>query len=129
MADTNESTKAKLKAVTSPIIPSRQTSLVSDSTSDGQKSVTSPSVKFQKEAEKMRDTLAIALDLLDQWSCRMPNGEMPKPHISSRYGVLMIALPMGGHVIENTVTSDGKHDFMVDGTAVMSVTSESEPHA
>jgi hypothetical protein len=51
----------------------------------------------------------------------MPNDEMPKPHIA--FGVLMIALPIGRHVIENiTVTSaDGRpiHDFDVDGIPVM----------
>lgn len=67
----------------------------------------------------MRDALAIAKDLLNQWTCRMPNGEMPKPYISTRFGVLVIALPTGGHVIENIVTSEGKHDFDVDGIPVM----------
>lgn len=68
----------------------------------------------------MRDALAIAKDLLNQWICRMPNGEMPKPYISTRFGVLVLALPLGGHVIENIVTSEGKHDFDVDGVPVMS---------
>jgi len=114
MADTNESTKEKSQAVTSPTKASRQKSPVPANMKDGQKSVTSPA-KFQEEAEKMRDTLAVAKDLLNQWVCRMPNGQMPKPYISTRFGVLVIALPTGGHVIDNIVTSDGKHDFDVDG--------------
>lgn len=119
MADTNEFTKAKSKVVTSPITASRQTSPVQVSTKDGQISVTSP-VKFKEEAEKLRDSLAIAKDLLNQWSCRMANGEMPKPYISTKFGILVIALPLGGHVIENLVTSEGKHDFGVDGIPVIS---------
>ena len=101
-------------AVTSPIEASRQNSPALVNTKDGQKPVTSL-VKFQEEAEKMRDALAIAKDLLNQWSCRMPSGGMPKPYISTRFGVLVIALPLGGHVIDNVVTSEGKHDFSVDG--------------
>lgn len=131
MEDTNVFTEEKSKAVTSPISVTSAKSRVQHSTKDGQKSVTSASVKFQKEAEQIKDALSIAKDLLDKWPCRMPNGEMPEPHISSRFGVLMIALPMSGHVIVNTVTSDGKHDFIVDGepiipdvTADVTVTSE-----
>lgn len=125
MEDTKESTKEKSLTVTSPIKASRQTSRVPANMKDGQKAVTSPA-KFQEEAEKMRDALAIAKDLLNQWACRMPNGEMPKPYISTKFGVLVIALPTGGHVIDNIVTSDGKHDFDVDGVPVMSVTSDTE---
>lgn len=123
MEDTNEHIKAKSKAVTSPTKASRQSFHVQTSMSDGQKSVTSPA-KFQQEAEKMRDSLAMAKDLLNTWACRMPNGRMPKPLISSKHGVLLIALPLGGHVIENIVTSEGKHDFSVDGVTVIPVTSE-----
>lgn len=119
MDDAKESTKEKSQAVTSPTNASRQSSPVQANMKDGQNPVTSP-VKFQEEAEKLRDALAIAKDLLNQWVCRMPNGEMPKPYISTRYGVLVIALPTGGHVIDNIVTSDGKHDFDVDGIPVMS---------
>lgn len=118
MEGTKESTKARSKAVTSPTKASRQPSHAPANMKDGQTSVTSHA-KFKEEAEKMRDALAIAKDLLNQWACRMPNGEMPKPYISTRFGVLVIALPMGGHVIENIVTSEGKHDFDVDGVPVM----------
>lgn len=123
MEGTNGSTKAKSQAVTSPTKASRQPSHAQTSTRDGQKSVTSPA-KFQEEAEKMRDSLAIAKDLLNTWVCRMPNGQMPKPLISSKHGVLLIALPVGGHIVENVVTSDGRHDFSVDGVTVIPVTSE-----
>lgn len=74
----------------------------------------------------MKDALAIAKDLMNMWPCPMPNGQMPKPFISNKYGVLTIALPLAGHVIENLVTSDGKHDFGVDGEPIIPVTSVSE---
>jgi hypothetical protein len=118
MEDTKEFTKEKLKAVTSDIKASRQTSPASVNMNAGQTSVTSDA-KFQAEAEKLRDALAIAKDLLNQWACRLPNGAMPKPYISTKFGMLVIALPLGGHVIDNIVTSDGKHDFAVDGISVI----------
>lgn len=127
MADTSVFTEEKSRAVTSPTSVTSAKSPVRRSTKDGQRSVTSANA----ESEKIKDALAIAKDLLDKWPCRMPNGEMPLPHISSKFGVLMIALPMNGHVIENTVTSDGKHDFMVDGDPIIpdvtsDVTAEAE---
>lgn len=118
MAGTNGSTKAKLKAVTSPIKASRQLSPVNHNTSDGQESVTSVS------AELVADALAKVLDLMDTWPCKIDGKTMPKPFIAA--GHVFIALPSGGHVIENTVTSNGKHMFSVNGTPVIPVTSESE---
>lgn len=75
----------------------------------------------------MRDALAIAKDLLDKWPCRLPDGTMPKPHISIKFGVLSIGLPLAGHVIENAVTSEGKHDFRVDGELIVPVTPTETP--
>jgi hypothetical protein len=125
MEDTNVFTEEKSKVVTSPIKASRQSSLAPHSTKDGQKSVTSASAKFQKETEQIKDALAIAKDLLNQWPCRMSNGEMPQPLISTS-GVVVIALPMAGHVIVNTVTSDGKHDFIVDGSPIVPDVTETD---
>lgn len=122
MDDTNVSTEEKSNPVTSPTKVTSQKSPVQPNTSDGQKSVTSVSAKFQKETEQIKDALAIAKDLLNKWPCRMKNGEMPLPLISNEFGVLTIALPMSGHVIENIVTSTGDkklHDFKVDGEPVI----------
>jgi hypothetical protein len=38
----------------------------------------------------------------------------------------VIALPMAGHVIVNTVTSDGKHDFIVDGQPIIPDVTETD---
>jgi hypothetical protein len=121
MEDTSVFTEEKSKVVTSPISVTSVKSPAQHSTKDGQKSVTSASAKFQKETEQIKDALSIAKDLLNQWPCRMPDGKMPQPLISSSYGVLTIALPMNGHVIGNAVTSDGAHDFTVDGEPVIPV--------
>jgi hypothetical protein len=125
MEDTSVLTEAKSKAVTSPIKASRQSSHAPHSTKDGQKSVTSASAKFQKETEQIKDALSTAKDLLNQWPCRMPDGKMPQPLISSS-GVVVIALPMAGHVIVNTVTSDGKHDFIVDSEPIIPDVTETD---
>jgi hypothetical protein len=125
MEDTSVFTEAKSKVVTSPTKASRQSSHALHSTKDGQKSVTSASAKFQKETEQIKDALSVAKDLLNQWPCRMPDGKMPQPLISNS-GVIVIALPMAGHVIVNTVTSDGKHDFIVDGQPIIPDVTETD---
>lgn len=123
MADIKGYTRGKSKAVTSHTRASRQKYLAQVATTDGLQSVTSPA-KFAAESEKMRDALAMAKDLMNMWPCRTRNGGMPKPLISTNHGVLVIALPLGGHVIENVVTSDGKHDFSVDDVTVIPISVE-----
>ena len=126
MADTSVFIEEKSKVVTSPTSVTSAKSPAQRSTKDGQKSVTSASAKFQKETEQIKDALSVAKDLLNQWPCRMPDGKMPQPLISTNYGVITIALPMAGHVIVNTVTSDGKHDFIVDGQPIVPDVTEAD---
>jgi hypothetical protein len=121
MADTNGYTKAKLKVVTSPIKPSRQNLNASRSTKDGVKPPTAVKDVTQ-EAEKMRDLLARMKDVTHNWPSRLPSGKMPLPLISNNH--IIFAFPLGGHVIKNTVTSDGSQNFEVDGVSVIPVTSE-----
>lgn len=111
MAGTNESTEAKSKAVTSRTTASRQLSNVSQNTSDGVKLPTEA-----RDAEKMREMLARIIDVTHNWPCKSESGKMPKPFISR--GHVVIAFPLGGHVLQNTVTSDGKQNFDVDGVPV-----------
>jgi hypothetical protein len=126
MEDTSVFTEARSKTVTSPTSVTSVKSPAQRSTKDGQKSVTSASAKFQEEAELIKDALSVAKDLLHKWSSLMPDGRMPQPLISSKYGVLTIALPVVGHVIENAVTSDGKHDFRVDGQPLIPDVTETD---
>jgi hypothetical protein len=120
-------TKGKSKAVTSPITASRHPLNAPKHTPDGAKRLTGAkdvTASRQKETEKMLDVLAVVKDVMNNWPIRMPNGGMPKPYISNKFGVLTIAFPTGDHVIENSVTSEGKHSFTVDGVPVIPVTSE-----
>ncbi len=48
----------------------------------------------------------------------------PAPLIAN--GHIIIALPDGGHVIKNAITSEGGQNFMVDGMLVIPVTSEAK---
>lgn len=121
MEDTKGSTKAKSKVVTSPTKASRQALNASQSTADGAKP---PTDEREKEAEKIRDLLARVIDIYHNYPCRMKDGGMPKPHISTEFGFLFLAFPLGGHVIENAVTSEGAQNFLVDGGYVIPVTSE-----
>lgn len=116
MADTKESTKARLKAVTSRAKASRQSYLAELSISDG---VILPT---DAKVEKTIEMLARLLDVTHNWQYRMPNGGMPLPLTKDDF--IIIAFPTGGHVIKNTVTSDGKQNFTVDGVSVIPVTSE-----
>lgn len=126
MADTNESTKVKSKAVTSHITASRQNSNPSLNTPDGAslpteaKAVTSK----EQEAEKIRDQLARLLDVIHNWPCKETDGKMVEPLIYNNY--IYFAFAVNGHVIKNSVTSDNKQDFIVDGITVIPVTSEAE---
>jgi hypothetical protein len=115
MADTKESTKARSKAVTSPIITSRQGLNVPQNTPDGAKLPTAA------RAEKLRDLLARLKDVTHSWSLAL-DVTIPEPYISTNY--IFFALPLNGHVIQNAVTSDGKQNFAVDGELVIPVTSE-----
>lgn len=124
MEDTNVSTKEKSATVTSPTKASLQSSPALPSTNDGQKSVTSASAEFQKETEKILDALGMIKDATNCWPCKMNDGKMPIPLISSEYGILVVSFPLGGHVIKTVVTSDGKLDYEVDGHRIIPVTSE-----
>lgn len=92
-------------------------------TSDGNEPVMSP-VEFQAERERMLDALAILKDAMNAYPCRMPNGKTPAPQLFTKYGVLLVAFPIGGHVIETVVMPDGKTDFKVDDVTIIPVMAE-----
>jgi hypothetical protein len=117
MADISVSTKAKSAAVTSTTKASRQNSNVPLSTNDGNKL---PTVE-KEQAEKISELLARLKDVTHTWPCRLTSGKMPAPLIHKGY--IVFAFPLGGHVIKNAVTSDGKQNFIVDGIPVIPVTS------
>ena len=115
MDDTNVFTKAKSKAVTSPIKRSRQGLTPPQNTPAGVK------LPMEERAETIRDLLARLKDVTHSWSLAL-DVTMPLPYISTNY--VFLAFPTGGHVIENSVTSDGKQNFTVDNVSVIPVTSE-----
>ena len=119
MADTKEFTKAKLKAVTSATTASRHPSIAPQNTADGAKLPT-----HERDAQKIADLLARLIDVTHNWPCKTANGKMPAPLIAN--GHIIIALPDGGHVIKNAITSEGGQNFMVDGMLVIPVTSEAK---
>lgn len=127
MADTRESTAGRSKTVTSPINPSRQSLNAKKHTGDGAKQTTDVKDvdRRKKIQEKLADQLAIILDVMNEWPCRTPDGNIPEPYISIEHGMMYLALPIGGHVIKNvTVTSaDGKsrHNFSVNDSLVVPV--------
>lgn len=127
MADTRESTAERSKMVTSPTNPSRQSSNAKSLTGDGAKQTTDAkdAERKQKIQAKLADQLAIILDVMNEWPCRMSDGNLPEPYISIEHGMLYLAMPIGGHVIRNvTVTStDGKsrHNFSVNDLLVVPV--------
>lgn len=121
MEDTKEFTKEKLKPVTSRTTASRQTLSAKQSTADGAKPPTVAKY-VTKEAEKMRDLLARMKDVTHNWPSRQAGGTLPAPFITPEF--IFFAFPLGGHVIQNAVTSDGKQNFLVDGVLVIPVTSE-----
>lgn len=116
MADTKEFTKAKSKGITSATTVSRQTSNPLVNTKDGAIPPT-PEKDVTAEAEKIADLLARVQDVMNSWS-KATGIEMPKPLISTYH--VLIALPKKHHVIGNSVTSDGKHRFTVNGKAITS---------
>lgn len=91
-------------------------------TNGGQKSVTRTSAEFQSETQSMLDALAMLKDVTNTWPITLDDGKQAEPFVSPK-GFLVIALPVGGHVIENVVTSDDKHDYSVDGERIIPVTS------
>lgn len=115
MDDTNVSTKAKSKAVTSPTKASRPNSNAPQNTRAGNKPPTG-------ESEKIIELLARMKDVTHNWPCRLKSGKMPAPLITPDY--MVFAFPVGRHVIKNAVTSDGKQNFSVDGALVIPVTSD-----
>jgi len=119
MADTKEFTKAKLKVVTSATTASRHPSIAMQNTADGAKPPT-----HERDAQKIADLLARLIDVTHNWPCKTANGKMPAPLIAN--GHIIIALPDGGHVIKNAITSEGGQNFMVDGMLVIPVTSEAK---
>lgn len=121
MEDTNESTKAKLKPVTSPIKRSRQTLNVKQNTSDGAERLTAQKAVT---SEKILELLGRMKDVMHTWPIKQEDGKMPLPFISNRF--IIFALPIDGHVIKNAVTSDGKQNFEVDGVLLIPVTSEAK---
>lgn len=112
-----------MKIVTSPIKENIVQSHAQQPTNDGKKFVTSDAV-FRKETEQIKDALAMLKDVTNLYPCKMQGGKMPEPLISTDYGCLVILFPLGGHVIRNVVTSDGKADFEVDGERIIPVTSK-----
>lgn len=116
MADTRESTGAKLKGVTSPTAASRQPSTVKMNTSDG--------VKLpMDERDEIITVLARLLDVMNSWPCKI-DGKLPRPFVTS--GHVMFALPKSDHVIKNTITSEGGMNFSVDDVMVIPVTSDAD---
>ncbi len=110
MEDTKESTKVKSKVVTSRTAASRHPSDAPQNTPAGSQPLTD-------EAEELRNLLARILDVMNSWPCREANGQMVKPLISTSH--ILFALPVGRHVIKNTVTSSGKQNFAVDDVTVI----------
>lgn len=125
MDDTSVSTKEKSRAVTSPTKASRQTSNQPPNTPDSAKPLTEEkaemSEKVAREAEKLRDLLSRLLDINNSWSKTL-DVTMPEAFISTNF--VFFAFPTGGHVIKETVTPEGKQNFMVDDVTVIPVTSE-----
>ncbi len=109
MADTKGSITEKSKGVTSPTTASRQASNARQNIQIGAKPPT-------PERDEVITTLARLLDVMDSWPCKV-DGKMPKPLITT--GHVMVALPLGGHVIRNSVTSEGKMNFVVDDVTVI----------
>lgn len=108
----------------SPTKTFKKKSPVQTALKDGQTPVMSTSAEFQKEREAMKDALAQAKDVMSLWPIKMIGGKPALPLISIEYGVMMIPLPMGGHVIERIIMSDGKTDYSVDNEPIIPVTSE-----
>jgi len=90
---------------------------------DGKTSVMSPA-KFAEQREKMLDALAMLKDAMNLYPCKLPNGMTPAPKLFTEFGVLCVAFPLGGHVIEMIVMADGKLDFKVDDVTIIPVMSE-----
>lgn len=101
----------------------KENSLANPVMSDGKNRVMSP-VEFLKEREEILDSLAILKDAMNSYPCKMPNGKTPAPQLFTKYGVFLVAFPLGGHVIETVVMADGKVDFKVDDVTIIPVMAE-----
>jgi hypothetical protein len=117
MDDTKGSIKGKLNPVTSPTKASRQPLSQAENTPDGVKLPT------DEKAEIIRDLLSRLLDVTNSWKTKL-DVTIPAPFISSEY--IFFAFPLVGHVTENSVTSSGGQNFIVDKLPVIPVTSEDE---
>lgn len=115
MDDINESTEARLKMVTSSTKATLVPSLPSQSTKGSAKPSTGE--KAEKETEEMLYQASRLLDLIRSWSLIHGETTAPVPLIYNDH--IIIALPLGGHVMENSLTSDGKQNFTVDGKPVL----------
>lgn len=120
MEDIKEFTKGKSKGITSTTTVSRQTLNPSQNIPAGAKLPT-PEKDVTAEAEKIADLLARIQDVMNSWQ-KATKLEIPKPLISTNH--VIVALPLNGQVIDNSVTSEGKHRFTVNGKPITSEESE-----
>jgi hypothetical protein len=109
--------------VTSPTKAIQKKSPASPVMADGKTPVMSPA-KLAEEREKMLDALAMLKDAMNLYPCKMANGQTPAPKLFNEFGVLLIAFPVGGHVIDLVVMADGKMDFKVDDVTIIPVMAE-----
>ena len=119
MVATNESTKAKSLMDTSnttkpalPSNPSQNTSTSAKRPTDA-KDVT----KFEKETESLMAVLARLLDLVRAWYLIFGMNATITPMYYGDY--VIIAFPLKQHDVKNSITSDGKMNFTVDGMDVL----------
>lgn len=115
MDDINESTEERLKMVTSSTKVTLVPSLPSQSTKGSAKLHTGE--KAEKETEEMLYQASRLLDLIRSWSLIHGETTAVEPLIFNDH--LVIAFPLGGHVVKNSLTSDGKQNFTVDGKPVL----------
>jgi hypothetical protein len=111
--------------VTSPIKETQKKSRANPAMTGGKTPVMSPA-KFAEEREKMLDALAMLKDAMNLYPCKMPNGQTPAPRLFNEFGVLLVAFPVGGHVIDIVVMADGKTDFKVDDMTIIPVMAEAQ---
>lgn len=115
MEDTNESIEERLKTVTSSTKATLVPSLPSQNTKGSVKRSTGE--KAEKETEEMLLQAARLLDLIRSWSLIHGETTAPVPLIFNDH--IIVAFPLSGHVMENSLTSDGKQNFTVDGKPVL----------
>lgn len=111
---------------TLPIENNEPNSSLPQSTSDGSSQPTEEKAETSEETQIMLDLLARLKDIFDKWPVKF-NGQQPEPFFDQHF--MYIAFPIRGHVIKNSVTSDGKQSFSVDGVEMIppqDVTSEAK---